>query len=164
MSHNLAKPKTASGGLVELIVDSDSTANDNLFRLKASEAQMSFSVQVADVTGDADVKASYTHNQMTRGTFMVRGYALGDDSANALINIHKLQDAANGGAPGGSRSANLQFNWSNKRTTFGIGLIEQIQISYTRSSPWVAVALQGRFTDTDMSAADMVDNMDGGMP
>ena len=93
MSHNVAKPKTAQGGVVEVVI-APSNQGDNNFTVSVASASLGFSVQVADITADSDTVAVYTHNEMTRGTFQVQGYALGADATN--IGIHKLQSTDNG--------------------------------------------------------------------
>ena len=163
MSHSVAKPKTAQGGVVEVIID-PSTGGDNAFTISVANASLGFSVQVADITADDDINAVYTHNQMTRGTFQVQGYALGN---NSHIGIYKLQSTDNGKAASGpadtvtganpAQKFDIRFNWANGKSIYGIAIVEQIQVSYSRSSPFVGVSLAGRFTDTDFSQQVVVD-------
>tara|TARA_R110000751_G_scaffold247623_2_gene347409 strand:- start:523 stop:1017 length:495 start_codon:yes stop_codon:yes gene_type:complete len=158
MSHAVAKPKTATGGVVEFVIaPSDQGITGNLFTVSVASATLGFSVQTADVTADSDVNAVYTHNEMTRGTFQVTGYALGSSSFD--IGVYNLQSTSNGpltgpsGTVGGgsTQTYNIKFNWANGKSVYGIALIEQIQMSYSRSSSFVGVNITGRFTSTDMS-------------
>ena len=163
MSHAVAKPKTAVGGVVEVIIG-PTAGGDNAFTISVASASLGFSVQVADVTADSDINAVYTHNQMTRGTFQVQGYALGN---NSHIGIYKLQSTDNGKSASGpaatvtganpSQKFDIRFNWANGKTVYGIAIIEQIQVSYSRSSSFVGVSMAGRFTDTDFSQQVVVD-------
>jgi len=164
MSHVVAKPKTATNGVVELMIHplaagAQGVPPDQLFRVSVASASLGFSVQVADITADDDTKAVYTHNQMTRGTFQVQGYALGSDD----IGIANLQSTNNGkltttnntvGSP--VQPYDIQFNWANGRYIRGMAIIEQIQVSYARSSAFVGVSIAGRFTSTDFSQEAVV--------
>jgi hypothetical protein len=163
MAHDVAKPKTAADPVVSVMVGSATAdiSNDKIFRIKPANVQLGFQVQVADVTGDSDTKASYTHNEMTRGQFTVQGYALG----NQAIHWEKLQSTDNGSDdPAGSNTADIRFNWASGRYIYGIALIESIQISYARASPFVGVTMTGRFTDTDLGSATYADSTTGTIP
>lgn len=165
MSHSVAKPKTATGGVVSVIIDPDKDLAGNKFTISVANASLGFSVQVADITADSDKNAVYTHNEMTRGTFQVQGYALG--AAAAHIGIYKLQSQDNGvAAATPSRTVtssspaqkfDIQFNWASGKSIYGIAIIEQIQVSYSRSSPFVGVSMAGRFTSTDFSQQKVAD-------
>jgi len=172
MSHATAKPKTAVGGVVEVLIapNNQGTNAQNKFKISVASASLGFSVQVADVTADADTVAVYTHNQMTRGTFQVQGYALGASAAK--IGIANLQSTDNGrtqttatgaipNGPTGFNKYDIRFNWANGKSIYGIGIIEQIQISYSRTSPFVGVSLAGRFTSTDLGSAAVADGAYG---
>ena len=157
MSHVVAKPKTAVDGVCEIIIGPTVQGQaDSLFIISVSSASLGFSVQVADITADDDVNAVYTHNQMTRGTFQVQGYALGTSD----INIYKLQSTDNGRATAtgsvGNQDYDIQFNWASGRYIRGLSIIEQIQVSYSRSSPFVGVSISGRFSSTDMGTKAVV--------
>lgn len=168
MSHSVAKPKTAQGGVVEVVI-APSSQGDNNFTVSVANATLGFSVQVADVTADSDTVAVYTHNEMTRGTFQVQGYALGADATN--IGIHKLQSTDNGrtqanaaatipgnpAPPGAFNKYDIKFNWASGKSIYGIAIIEQIQLSYSRSSAFVGVSFSGRFTSTDLGAEAVAD-------
>jgi len=165
VSHVTAKPKTATGGVVEVVIGPTSQGDKN-FTVSVASASLGFSVQVADVTADDDVVAVYTHNEMTRGSFQVQGYALGADATN--IGIYKLQSTANGrtqatasaAIPNGPTNFNkydIKFNWANNKSIYGIAIIEQIQLSYSRSSPFVGVAFSGRFTSTALGEEQVTD-------
>lgn len=160
MTHTLAKPKTATDSVVSLFISSDNTENDNTFVLKPANISMGFKVNTQDVTGDDDVDATYTHNEMSAGNFSVSGYALGPP----LIKIASLQSTANGGSPGGSRLANIQFNWASGHYVFGTAILSDISLSFTRSSPYVGVSLRGMFTETELGTITYVDNTTGDMP
>tara|TARA_R100001510_G_scaffold32925_1_gene29391 strand:- start:342 stop:845 length:504 start_codon:yes stop_codon:yes gene_type:complete len=161
MSHAVAKPKTAEGGVVQVVIGPTSGGQNN-FTISVSSASLSFAVQVADVTADDDTNAVFTHNQMTRGQFQVQGYALGDAEH---IGIYKLQSLDNGRAPaavndtvnGTTQKFDIQFNWASGKAIYGIAIIEQIQLSYSRSSPFVGVAMSGRFTSTDLGQQKVAD-------
>ena len=165
MSHVVAKPKTATDGVVELIIhplaaDAQGVPADQLFRVSVASASLGFSVQVADITADDDTEAVYTHNEMTRGTFQVQGYALGSDD----IGIANLQSTNNGKLTTSNNTVgsnpvqpyDIQFNWANSRYIRGMAIIEQIQVSYSRSSAFVGVSIAGRFTSTDFSQEAVV--------
>ena len=161
MSHVVAKPKTATDGVVEVIIHplasgAQGAPTDQLFRVSVASASLGFSVQVADITADDDTSAVYTHNEMTRGTFQVQGYALGSDD----IGIANLQSTNNGRTTAtlthDSDPYDIQFNWANGRYIRGLAIIEQIQVSYSRSSAFVGVSMAGRFTSTDFSNANVV--------
>lgn len=165
MSHVVAKPKTATDGVVELIIhplaaDAQGAPPDQLFRVSVASASLGFSVQVADITADDDTEAVYTHNEMTRGTFQVQGYALGSDD----IGIANLQSTNNGKLTTTNNTVganpvqpyDIQFNWANGRYIRGMAIIEQIQVSYARSSAFVGVSIAGRFTSTDFSQEAVV--------
>ena len=165
MSHIVAKPKTATDGVVELMIhplagDAQGAPPDQLFRVSVASASLGFSVQVADITADDDLNAVYTHNEMTRGTFQVQGYALGTDD----IGIFNLQSRDNGKLTTTNNSVgsnptqayDIQFNWANGRYIRGMSIIEQIQVSYARSSAFVGVSIAGRFTSTDFSQEAVV--------
>lgn len=165
MSHATAKPKTAVGGVVEVLI-APNNQGQNKFRISVASASLGFSVQVADVTADADSVAVYTHNQMTRGTFQVQGYALGEAAAD--IGIANLQSTDNGrtqatataaipSGPAGFNKYDIRFNWASGKSIYGIGIIEQIQLSYSRSSPFVGVSLAGRFTSTNLGSLAVAD-------
>ena len=136
MSHVVAKPKTATDGVVEVIIHplasgAQGAPTDQLFRVSVASASLGFSVQVADITADDDTSAVYTHNEMTRGTFQVQGYALGSDD----IGIANLQSTNNGRTTAtlthDSDPYDIQFNWANGRYIRGLAIIEQIQVSYS---------------------------------
>mgnify|MGYP003645440066 CR=1 FL=1 len=161
MSHSVAKPKTAETGVVSVVIGPTSQG-DNNFTVSVASASLGFSVQVADITADDDITAVYTHNQMTRGTFQVQGYALGD---TRLVGISNLQNELNGRPATGATSPtatidgqkyDIRFNWASGHSIYGIAIIEQIQMSYSRSSPYVGVTFAGRFTSTDFSKALVV--------
>jgi len=161
MSHVVAKPKTATDGVVEVIIHplasgAQGAPTDQLFRVSVASASLGFSVQVADITADDDTEAVYTHNEMTRGTFQVQGYALGSDD----IGIANLQSTNNGRTTAtlseDGDPYDIQFNWANGRYIRGMAIIEQIQVSYARSSAFVGVSIAGRFTSTDFSQEDVV--------
>ena len=165
MSHVVAKPKTATDGVVELIIhplaaDAQGVPAVQLFRVSVASASLGFSVQVADITADDDTEAVYTHNEMTRGTFQVQGYALGSDD----IGIANLQSTNNGKLTTSNNTVgsdpvqpyDIQFNWANSRYIRGMAIIEQIQVSYSRSSAFVGVSIAGRFTSTDFSQEAVV--------
>jgi len=164
MSHNVAKPKTAQGGVVEVVIGPGSLGDSN-FKISVANASLGFSVQVADITADSDTVAVYTHNEMTRGTFQVQGYAL---TSQSRIGIHKLQSTTNGRpgtgsdapsntTPVGTQKYDIQFNYASGQSIYGIAIVEQIQVSYSRSSAFVGVSLSGRFTSTDLGSANVVD-------
>lgn len=163
MSHDVAKPKTGQDPIVSVMIGS-ATADDDtdkIFRMKPANVQLGFQVQVADVTGDGDTVAKFTHNEMTRGQFTVQGYALG----NQAMNIHKLQSTINGDDdPASTNLADIRFNWASGRYVYGIALIESIQISYSRASPFVGVTMTGRFTDTDLGSATFADSTSRSIP
>lgn len=182
MSHVLAKPKTGADGIVEFLMHPTNEAGDEyLFRVKPAQVNLAFQVQVADVTGADDTTAVFTHNQLTVGTFQMQGYALG----NETIGIESLQSYKNGAwhgydpdgaGPTGAVSLpaiagvsapeeryNMRFNYASGKYIFGIGIIESIQLSYGRSSPFVGVAMSGRFTSTDLGRAAVVSAIDDGV-
>jgi hypothetical protein len=152
-SYAVAKPKTAIGGVCEVVIGPDSGVTGSLFVISVASASLGFSVQVSDVTSDTDVNAVYAHNEMTRGTFQVQGYALGSDQTS--IGIHNLQNENNGKTPP-TGTFDIQFNWANGHHVKGFALIEQIQVSYSRSSTFVGVSIAGRFTSTNFSSEALV--------
>jgi hypothetical protein len=164
MSHSVAKPKTAAGGVVSVVIG-PSSSGDNNFTISVASASLGFSVQVADITADSDINAVYTHNEMTRGTFQVQGYALGASVTN--IGIYKLQSEDNGRdntqpsqtvlSSSPTQKFDIQFNWANGKSIYGIAIIEQIQVSYSRSSAFVGVSMAGRFTSTDLGQQKVAD-------
>lgn len=163
MTHTIAKPKTGLDPVVSVMIGSATAdiANDKIFRIKPANVTLAFQVQVADVTGDGDTVAKYTHNEMTRGQFTVQGYALGDQA----MNIYALQSVDNGNDdPAGIYTADIRFNWASGRYVYGIALVESIQISYARASPFVGVTMTGRFTDTDLGSATYADSTSRSLP
>lgn len=175
MSYVLAKPKTGADGIVEFLMHPTTGSGDQyLFKVKPAQINLSFQVQVADVTGADDTTAVFTHNQLTVGSFQMQGYALG----NEFIGIENLQSYKNGAwdgydpdgaqgvdaielpnVPGGTDGVdtyNMRFNYASGKYIFGIGIIESIQLSYGRSSPFVGVAMAGRFTKTNLGKDKVV--------
>lgn len=182
MSYVLGKPKTAVDGIVEFLMHpTGETGDQYLFRVKPAQVALQFQVQVADVTGADDDRAVFAHNQLTVGSFQMQGYALG----NETIGIANLQSYKNGAWDGydpdgdGATAAvslpdidgvatpaeqyNMRFNYASGKYIFGIGLVESIQLTYGRSSPFVGVAMSGRFTSTDLGRAVVVDATDDGV-
>lgn len=180
MSYVLGKPKTAADGIVEFLMHPTNENGDQyLFRVKPAQVALQFQVQVADVTGADDTTAVFAHNQLTVGVFQMQGYALG----NETIGIANLQSYKNGAwdgydpdGTGGSAAVvlpdidgvaaqqfNMRFNYASGKYIFGIGLVESIQLNYGRSSPFVGVAMSGRFTSTDLGNAGVVDATDDGV-
>lgn len=163
MSHTVAKPKTAANSLVSVFVSSGdfNLSTSHIFRMKPSDVTLDFSVQVADITGDADVNATYTHNEMTRGRFTLRGYALGESA----VYFSSLQSVYNGMSPntplspgpGTNLNTNIMFNWASAHYIHGTAIIEEIQMTYARANPYVGVAMAGRFTETPLGTAAYVD-------
>ena len=169
-TYPLAKPKTAVTSVVDVIIQPEAgagTPDAFLFRVKPSQVTLNFSVQSADVTGAADTNAVFTHNMMTRGQFQIQGYAIGD----AALKLSNLQSEKNGAAhndaliaggtashpAGGSGNYNIRFNYSSGRYLYGTALISSIQLSYSRSCPFVGVAITGVLTKTDLGHASNVD-------
>lgn len=169
-TYPLAKPKTATSAIVDVIVQPEAgvgTPNAFLFRVKPSNVVMSFAVEAADVTGADDDYAVFTHNMLTRGQFQIQGYAVGD----AALKLSNLQSEYNGAAhgdtltdgstvshpSGGAGNYNIRFNYSSGKYLYGTALIRSIQFSYNRSSPFVGVAMEGVFTKTDLGDASNVD-------
>lgn len=167
-TYPLAKPKTATNAIVDVIIQPEATAGDGyLFRVKPSTVNLNFSVEAADVTGADDTTAVFTHNLMTRGQFQIQGYAVGD----AALNLTNLQSEYNGAAHGDTLitdagtvshptspvSHNIRFNYSSGKYLYGTALIRSIQLSYNRSSAFVGVAIEGVFTKTDFGDASYVD-------
>ena len=167
-TYPLAKPKTATNSIVDVIAQPTATSGDGyLFRVKPSNVSLSFSVEAADVTGADDTKAVFTHNLMTRGQFQIQGYAVGDSA----LNLSKLQSEYNGAAHGDTLvtdsgsvahptspvSHNIRFNYSSGKYLYCTALIRSIQLSYNRSSPFVAVAMECVITKTDLGNAANVD-------
>ncbi len=176
MSYVLAKPKTAQDGVVEFLMHpvGGQSGDEFLFRVKPAQVVLAFQVQVADVTGADDEAAVFTHNQLTVGSFQMQGYALG----NEFIGIENLQSYKNGAwhgydpdgaggtdavslpmAPDGATAIeryNMRFNYASGKYIAGVGIVESIQVSYARASPFVGVAMSGRFTITDLGSINMV--------
>jgi len=168
-TYPLAKPKTATSAIVDVIIQPESgTGDEYLFRVKPSQVSLNFSVEAADVTGADDTTAVFTHNMMTRGSFQIQGYAVGD----AALQLSNLQSEYNGAAhgdtlvtdgstvshpAGGAGNYNIRFNYSSGKYLYGTALIQSIQLSYARSSAFVGVAITGVFTKTDLGDASNVD-------
>ena len=139
--------------------------SDRLFRIKPANVSLGFAVDVADVTGDTDTSISYTHNQMTRGNFVVQGYAMSSDTAlTDTLGLRFLQNAANGKVTTSGKKANIRFNWANGKYIYGIAIIENIQYSYSRSSVFIGISMQGRFTDTDFGNGTFADSVSADLP
>jgi len=177
---DIAKPRTGTSGIVSVLVEGATvtntadgnangvitpTGNDRLFRIKPASVQLGFSVEVADVTGETDDSAQYTHNEMTRGSFTVQGYAMSSDTgATDGLGLRFLQSAQNGQVVTTNKAANIRFQWANGKFIYGIALIESIQYSYSRSSVFIGVTMSGRFTNTNFATKEFSDSNSADLP
>tara|TARA_R100001163_G_C5041196_1_gene179300 strand:+ start:363 stop:920 length:558 start_codon:yes stop_codon:yes gene_type:complete len=177
---DIAKPRTGTKGIVSVLIEAATetrtedgnadgvitpTTNDRLFRIKPAAVQLGFSVEVADVTGETDASAQYTHNEMTRGSFTVQGYAMSSDTgATDGLGLRFLQSAQNGQVVTTGKTANIRFQWANGKSIYGIALVESIQYSYSRSSVFVGVTMSGRFTNTNFSKKEFADSNSADLP
>ena len=142
----LAKPIQHTGGITTGSI-THTDAGD--FTLKVISCQVQFGVIIADITGATDTVAKFEHNGLTTGQFQLSGYAVGGDP----IQLANLQSFSANDGNQASGATTLTLNYGAGRSIIGTILLENIALSFNRTSAYVGLTMSGRYTSVNFGSA-----------
>ena len=148
---SLLKPNTAGAAIIatnstaqSTIASAQAGSTVKMF-MKLQSANIVTGTTVAQTTGDGDAFEHYEHNAMLRGQASLTGFVV----ASNTIGIAELKGANNPvsvalftGIGTGSANRYLLFKM----------MIQQMNIQYMRTAPFVGISVSGPMTDTYMTA------------
>jgi hypothetical protein len=144
----LAKPIQHTGGITSGSILHTSAGE---FTLKVISCQVQFGVNIADITGATDVVAKFEHNGLTTGQFQVSGYAVGGDP----IQLANLQSFTNNDGNQESDATSLTLNYGANRSIVGTIVLENIALSFNRTSAYVGLTMSGRYTSVEFGGSGL---------
>jgi len=147
---SLLKPNTAGSAIIATNSTAESTiasaqagSSVKMF-MKLQSANIVTGTTVAQTTGDGDAVEHYEHNEMLRGQASLTGFVV----ASNTIGIAELKGANNPVSVGLFTGIG---GGSNRYLLFKM-IIQQMNIQYMRTAPFVGISVSGPMTDTYMTA------------